>query len=167
MLKTKTLTLTALFAALIAIFAQISIPIGVVPVNFAHIGIFLGAALLGPKFGALSTIIYVLMGMVGVPVFSGFNGGFGSIVGPTGGFILGYILCSFLTGHLVKATHTYIIPMIVGLLANYLVGIPWLMFVTGMNFASALMVAVIPFLLGDGFKIILSAIIAKRLNSFN
>jgi len=158
-MKTKKLVLVAMFAAMIAVTAQISVPIGIVPINMAHVGIFMSAGLLGPKLGTLSVLIYILLGIIGAPVFSGFRGGLAVVLGPTGGFILGYLLCSLVTG-LVKWP---LIGMTVGLVVNYFIGIPWLMFVTSMDLGTAMTVSVIPFLLGDTIKIILSAILVKRL----
>lgn len=158
-MTTKNLTKTALFAAMIAVMAQISIPIGPVPINFAHVGIFLSAGLLGAKYGTLSVLTYMLLGLVGIPVFSGLRGGLAVILGPTGGFIIGYLICSLLTGILGKNA----VAMTIGLIANYLVGVPWLMTVTGMDFVTAMTVGVLPFLVGDSLKIIISAILVKRL----
>ena len=162
-MTTKMITMTAMFVALITILAQISIPIGPVPVNFAHIGIFVGAALLGPKLGTASIGIYLVIGMMGIPVFSGFSGGFGIVAGPTGGFLIGYLFCAWITATLIKLTRTYLVPMTVGLFVNYLVGIPWLMFITAMDFHTALAISVFPFLLGDGIKILMSSMLVKRL----
>ena len=96
--KTYSLVITALFTALTAVFAQISIPIGPVPINFAIFGVFLAGGILGLKRGVISQLIFVLIGAVGVPVFSNFGGGIGKLMGPTGGYIIGYIVAALIIG---------------------------------------------------------------------
>lgn len=102
--KTTYMALCGLFAALMAICSFISIPLGFtpVPVNLATLGVFLAGGLLGKKYGTLSLTVYVVLGAVGVPVFAGFRGGLSVLVGPTGGYIFGYIAAAFLIGLLVE-----------------------------------------------------------------
>lgn len=92
--KIYAIIITALFAALTAVFSQISIPIGPVPVNLALLAVFTAAGLLSPGRAVLSQVVYLLLGAVGVPVFSGFRGGFAVLAGPTGGYIVGYIVAA-------------------------------------------------------------------------
>ena len=94
------LVLTGIFAAVVAVCSWISIPLPFtqVPINLAILGVLLAGGLLGSKYGALSLIIYILIGAVGVPVFAGFGAGLGTLAGPTGGYIVGYILCSAVAG---------------------------------------------------------------------
>ena len=99
MKSTKTMIVTAMFAALIAVLAQIAIPLpSGVPVTLQTFAVALTGIVLGAKLGTISTFIYILLGAVGVPVFSGFNGGLGAIVGKTGGFIWGFLFLVFFTG---------------------------------------------------------------------
>lgn len=169
MTKTRTfeLMLCALFAALSAILSQIAIPIGPVPITLTHISIFMAAGLLGPRYGAISQIIFVLLGAVGMPVFSGFAGGMGIVLGPRGGFIIGYIACAFVTGFIIKrfgkSMTMLILAMYAGWVVTYVFGTLWFMYVTHMNLIAALSYCVLPFLLGDIPKTILSAILIKRL----
>ena len=169
MKKTKTfeLMLCALFAALSAITSQIVVPIGPVPIAFTHVSIFIAAGLLGAKYGTLSQVVFVLLGAMGVPVFAGFVGGMGVVLGPTGGFLAGYIGCALVTGLLISRFGTSIkalIPsMYAGWIVTYSLGIPWLMHYTGMNFTAAAIFCA-PFLPGDLVKTILSAIIVNRLH---
>lgn len=166
--KTKVFALCAMFAAMTAILSQISIPIGPVPINLAHISTFIAAGLLGAKYGALSQIIFVFMGAVGLPVFSGFMGGMGRVLGPTGGYIVAYILCAFVAGFIIdslgKSTKVLIASIYAGWIVVYAFGTAWYAFITHTSFVAALMVCVVPFLIGDALKTILCVFLIKRLS---
>lgn len=166
-LKTRDLVLCGLFAALTGITSQITIPIGPVPVNMAHVAIFVGAGLLKPRLIACSQIIFILMGVMGLPVFSGFRGGMGHLLGPTGGFIIGYVICGWATAHLLKkiglSWFGLIFSMIIGALISYGLGTFWFMEVTGADLATALLLCVVPFLFGDFLKILLSGFLIRRI----
>ena len=95
---TQRIVLAALFAALMAVCSQIQIPLPMVPINLALFAVHLCGALLGAKWGALSISAYVLLGLVGAPVYAGFASGPAALFGKTGGYILGYILSAFLVG---------------------------------------------------------------------
>lgn len=179
--NTKMLILAAIFTAVNVVCAQIQIPIAPVPISLATFAIFLTAGLLGHKYGSLSLIVYVLLGAIGVPVFAGFSGGFGIITGPTGGYIIGYIFTAFITGFIIdsymakpascrspqhKAVPPYpvlILAMIAGLAACYLLGTIWFIHLTGWTIGKALMTCVVVFLPGDALKIILAAILIRKL----
>ena len=166
-LSTKELAQCALFAALSAVLSQISIPIGPVPINLAHISTFTAAGLLGSRRGALSQVIFVLMGAVGLPVFSGLSGGMGRVLGPTGGYIISYIGCAFVTGLIIerfgKSFLTLVLAMYVGWAIVYVFGTLWYIYLTHTGPVSALLVCVIPFLPGDAAKTILCATLIKLL----
>ena len=170
-MKTKTttsqLTTCAMFTALTAVLAQISLPIGPVPINLAHVAIFLAAGLLGAKYGALSQIVYLLLG---APVFSGFSGGIGALAGPTGGFLIGYIACAFVTGWLIQhsgSSMKHSIPaMSAGMLLTYTFGLVWYRLITGASFRTALSVCVLPFLLGDSLKILLASVLVRSIQPY-
>ena len=95
--KTYEITMTALMAAVTCILAPLSIPIGPVPISFTNLAIYLSLYLLGWKRGTISYLIYLLIGLIGLPVFSGFTGGVGKLAGPTGGYIIGFSLSSSLS----------------------------------------------------------------------
>lgn len=166
-INTRTLVLCALFAALSGVFSQIAIPIGAVPINLAFVSVFIAAGLLGAKFGALSQLVFVLLGAVGMPVFSGFRGGLGVVFGPTGGFIIGYIACALMTGFIAEKGGRKIavlIPaMCAGAVCAYFFGTVWFITVTGSDFMYALTVCVLPFLPGDALKAVLSSVLVNRL----
>lgn len=166
-MKTIELSLCALFAALTAILSQLAIQVGPVPINLATFSVFLAGALLGARAGAVSQTVYVLLGMIGVPVFSMFRGGAGVLLGPTGGYIAGYILAAWLEGFMIERLGNKIFilasSMLAGCFIYMITGTGWYMFSTKNGLAEALMTCVIPFLPGDALKIILAAVLAHRL----
>lgn len=168
-MKTKNMILFALFAALTAVCSMISIPLPFtpVPINLATLSVFIAGGLLGSKGGSISQIVYVFLGAIGLPVFSNFSGGFGVIVGPTGGYIIGYIAAAWITGFVIeKHGQSFIknvIGMIAGLCACYTLGTFWFMYVTKMGLVEALFMCIVPFLIGDGLKIIAGSILVKKL----
>jgi len=169
-MKTKKLILYALFAALTAVCSMISIPLPFtpVPINLATLSVFLAGGLLGSKGGAISQLVYVLLGAIGLPVFAGFTGGFGIITGPTGGYIIGYVAAAWLTGFMVEKLgqgyYKNIISMIAGLAVCYTLGTLWFMYITSTGLVAALMLCVVPFLLGDAIKIAIGSILVKKLH---
>jgi biotin transport system substrate-specific component len=161
------LTFCALFAALTAVASQISIPMQPVPINLATFFVSLAGAVLGARGGAISQSLYVLLGAVGLPVFSQFRGGVHVILGPTGGYIIGYIAAAWLVGFLTKqlggGTLQTVLSMTAGMALCYLLGMVWFIQLTKTGFLAAITMCVFPFLLGDALKIALAATIAPRL----
>ena len=166
-MRVKNLALCAFFAALSAALSQLAIPIGPVPVTMTHVSVFLAAGLLGFKLGTLSQAVYVLMGVAGLPVFSRLSGGLGVILGPTGGFIFGYVCCAALSGYLIDrySQKLKMLPVFLcaGMAITYIPGAIWYMHVTGTGAAVAIGACVAPFLPGDILKIILCTILIRRL----
>lgn len=165
-LSTKRLVWIGLFTALTAIFSQIAIPLPFtpIPVNLATLAVLLCGAVLGVRDAVLCQLCYVFLGAVGIPVFAKFGAGIGTLVGPTGGYILGYILAAALVGFLALRI-TLPGAMLTAMLACYLIGTLWFMILTGTTLLPALISCVIPFLPGDVLKIIAAILIAKRLNA--
>jgi biotin transport system substrate-specific component len=161
------LTYCALFAALTAILSQVSIPIGPVPINLATLSVVMAGTVLGAKYGALSQLVYVLLGAAGLPVFAGFRGGIHAIVGPTGGYILGYIAAAWLVGVMSRRLGGKIIYLIVSMAAGitlcYLLGTVWFMIVTNTGLWASLMLCVFPFLIGDAAKIAVAVALVPQL----
>jgi len=169
-LKTKEITLCALFASLTAILSQITIPIGPVPINMAHLSVFLAAGLLGSRLGALSQLTFVLMGAAGLPVFSGFNGGLTRIAGPTGGYIISYVVSAYVIGWILerfgkRTVKALAISILAGWLVTYAFGTLWFTYVTHTSFTAALSLCVIPFLPGDLLKTCIIIVLVRRLYS--
>jgi biotin transport system substrate-specific component len=163
-MKTKNLVYIAVLAAIICIFSPWAVPIGPVPVTLATFAVYFTAAVSGWKRGGLAVLLFILIGGIGVPVFSSFQGGFQKLIGPTGGFILGYIPCSLITGWFVDKFEgrKWIYPagMAAGTVVLYLLGTLWFVFVSGTGLVSALYLCVLPFLVGDALKIIVAAFAA-------
>ncbi|MDR2156296.1 MAG: biotin transporter BioY [Clostridiales Family XIII bacterium] len=164
------LILCALFAALTIVgsIIQIPLPFTVVPINLALLSVYLAGGLLGAKYGCLSQAIYILLGAVGLPVFSGFQGGLGTLAGPTGGYIIGYAAAAFVVGAIVGAVKTppvwkLIGALLAGLIACYTLGTAWFMISAKTTFAAALFLCVIPFLVGDALKITAAVFLIKVL----
>ena len=164
-LTTYELVLCALCAAVTCVLAPISVPLaGEVPISLATFAVLLSGILLGAKFGAISQLIYVLLGSVGVPVFAGWTGGIGITLGVTGGYIIGYIPMAFIAGLLyhrfgkeASGTRKYIVMFVSMVLATavlYILGTAWFMAQTGMTLGASLAACVIPFLPGDLIKIV-------------
>ena len=157
---------TALFAALLCVCAPFAIPIGPVPITLATLAVYLIALLQRPERAFLAVLLYVAIGAVGVPVFSGFTGGFDRIVGVTGGFIVGYPLCAVvvsLFAHLSKSRLRLlfrVLGMLTGTILLYGVGTVWFILSTGTDRLSALGLCVVPFLPGDAIKIVLAFFLA-------
>ena len=164
---TRSLVLTALMAALTAICSQIQIPLPMIPINLALFAVHLSGALLGWKYGALSMVVYALLGVIGAPVFAGFGSGPAVLFGKTGGYILGYILCALIVGALSRkfafSFKNLCLEMLLGVAVCYAFGTIWFMVLTGMNLATSMSYCVIPFLPGDAVKILLAAFLALRL----
>lgn len=165
--KTYSIVLIALFAALTAVFSQISIPIGPVPINLAMLAVFVAGGVLNIKCAIISQVVYVLLGMVGVPVFAGFRGGFAVLAGPTGGYILGYILAAGIIALICrqwnKSTVVLVISMVVGLVLCYSFGTGWFAIQSGAGIWATFTTCVVPFLPGDAAKIIVAVILCSRL----
>lgn len=155
----------ALFAALMAVGAYISIPIGPVPVVLQNMFVFLAALLLGSRRGLAAVALYLLAGACGLPVFAGATGGIGRFLGPTGGFLLGYLpavaLIGWVSARLGRRVAGDLLAMVLGSLLLYGCGVPWLKLVTGMPYGKALAVGFFPFLAGDAAKIVAAALIAR------
>jgi biotin transport system substrate-specific component len=117
------------------------------------------------KAGTISYIIYFLLGMIGLPVFSNFSGGFGVVAGPTGGYLIGFIALALICGFFAEKFNgnrwLYVVGMIIGLATLYAVGTAWLAYQSGLTFGAALWAGVIPFIPGDAFKIVIIAVAAK------
>ncbi|MDD6490000.1 MAG: biotin transporter BioY [Clostridia bacterium] len=164
----------AVFTAIIAVLAQISIPLGIiVPFTLQTLGVFIASAMLGWKRGTLSVILYVLLGIIGLPVFAGFSGGAAVLFGATGGYIIGFIFTAlavgFMTDKLGRKLWVLAVSMVVGLLLCYIFGTAWFIILynmqgKAMDIITALGYCVFPFLIADGLKIIVAAVLVNRLD---
>lgn len=167
MRKAGNMAACALFAALTAVLSQIAVPIGPVPINLATLSVFLAGALLGAKLGGASQLVFVLLGLVGVPVFSLFRSGPNVLIGPTGGYLFGYVLAAWLTGYLAERSGSKAFRLTLAMLAGFFVymlaGTAWYLLSTRSSLMTALSVCVIPFLPGEAVKIIAAVLLSMRL----
>ena len=167
-LTTYQMAVTALMAAALCVLGPLSVPIGAIPISLSNFVICLTAWLLGPKFGTLSVAVYLLIGLVGVPVFSGYGAGIAKLAGPTGGYLVGYLLLAFIGGLFIEKSKGQPVISGIGLVlgdaACYVLGTIWFMILTGADLVSALGWCVLPYLPGDAVKIVLAAVLTMQLD---
>lgn len=163
----RMLVFASLLAALMTAGAYISIPVGPVPIVLQNMFVFLTGLLLGSRWGLASVGVYLLAGACGLPVFAGGMGGVGRIVGPTGGYLIGYLPAVFIVGYISKKGKGRVARDIIGMLAGtiflYACGVAWLKTLTGMPWPKTLAVGMYPFLIGDALKIAAAAAIARAI----
>ena len=168
------LTGIGLMSAVICILGPITIPIGMVPIGFTGIGIYISLFLLGKKKTVSSVFIYLLTGMVGLPVFSGFTTGPGKLFGPTGGYLWGYLLSAYVCGFLLEREKkrklpakrkysAYFMILSLGNLILYLTGSIWLSQVSQLTMGNAVKIGVLPFILPDLLKNIIAISLGTEL----
>ena len=161
-IRTKQMVLIALMTAVTCVLGPLSIPL-----PFSPVPIFLAIFVLGMKSGTISFIIYLLLGAIGVPVFSSFRGGLQVLAGPTGGYLIGFIFLALIMGfaleHFDRKLVPTIIGMIIGMAVCYAFGTVWLAKLLSLSFKEGLMMGVIPYLPGDAAKIIIAAIVGPKL----
>ena len=165
----RKMSMASLFAALIAVgaFIRIPLPLGPVPITLQVLFIFLAGALLGARWGLISVVVYLLLGIVGLPVFSGGSSGIGVLLGPTGGYLAGFAVAAFIIGSLsvkwgTSSVFRNAVCMSAGLFTIYLLGAGYLMYVADLSMESAILLGVAPFLPGDLLKLALSSIIVAK-----
>lgn len=156
------MTYCAIFAALLAVCAWLCIPLGDVVITVQTFGVFLALSLLGGKWGTLSIAIYLLLGAVGLPVFSGFRGGIGSLLGVTGGFLWGFLISGLVFWALERFGK--VPAMVAGLLACYLCGCGWFRVYSGGGIGYILLRCVVPYLIPDAIKLYLAHTLSRRLS---
>ena len=172
--KAYDLVLIALFAALMALCAWVTVPYAV-PFTMQTFGVFLALLLLGGKRGTICMAVYLLLGAVGLPVFSGFRGGVGALVGSTGGYLVGFIVSALLmwalSGFARKSRWTLAASMALSLAACYAFGTAWFVIVSvragkAMTVGAALSMCVLPYIVPDAAKLWLACVLARRLRKF-
>lgn len=166
------LTKAALFSALLCVLAPhtIYVPLSPVGITLGSFLVYLTAALLGPTRGLVSIALYLLLGFFGIPVFSGYTAGVGVLTGPSGGFLLGYLPCVWMTGLFVRKRRggrngilLFVAGMLLGTVLLYGVGVLWFYFVYAESaaFGEVLATCVVPFLLPDVIKIIIATVLYR------
>ena len=158
----------SMFGALTAVGAYIMIPLPPVPITMQTLFVSLAGALLGGYLGALSQVVYILLGVIGLPVFAGGKAGFGVLIGPTGGYLIGFVVGAFIIGKLTSLRREpglfwLMGAMAVGISIVYTLGIIQLMLVAKLSFAKAISVGLLPPLPGDIIKIVVAALICRKI----
>ncbi len=162
--------LACVFAALISVGAYIAVPLPgtPVPIVLQNLFIMLAALLLGPRWGLAAVLLYLAMGALGLPVFSGGTGGIARFAGPTGGYLLGYLPATFAMGAISAAGGRRrwwrdLLALLVGTAVIYAVGVPWLKTAIRGSWAKALTGGLLPFIPGDALKIAVAVPLAGRI----
>ncbi len=173
-MKTIDLVYIALFAALMAVCSWISIPT-TVPFTLQTFGVFMAVGILGGKRGTLAVLVYILLGAVGLPVFAGFSGGIGALLGTSGGYIVGFLFSALtmwlMENILGRSAAVQIVSMVAGLIVCYAFGTVWFMAVyTSQTGAVGLMTVlgwcIFPFIIPDLVKIALAFLLSNRLRKY-
>jgi biotin transport system substrate-specific component len=157
--------------AVICILGPLSIPIGLVPISFTTLAIFIALYALGLKKGVLSIVLYIVIGLIGIPVFSNFSSGPAKLFGPTGGYIISYAFMALIAGYFIDRYsdkwYLCVTGMIIGSIVLYSFGTAWLAYQANLTAGAALAAGAFPFIPGDLAKIAIAAIagplIRKRL----
>lgn len=172
-MKVRDMVLVSLFTSLTAIGAFISIPLGPVYVTLQSFFVIFSGMILGPRLGALSQLLYLLLGLVGIPIFTGFTGGLQAIYKPSFGFIVGFIFASFCAGKLYFNSDkklpykTFLVPILSSLVI-YIFGLPYMYFAlnilgnSNVSIGFVLKFGFFLFLPGDLIKIIILSIVSKK-----
>ena len=172
-MQIKNMARCALFAALMCLCAWVSLPLGQNPITLQTFALFLTLELLGGKYGSLVCLIYLLLGGVGLPVFSGFRGGFGMLLGTTGGYLWGFLLCALvywlITG--LFGSRFRLVACLAGLLLCYALGTAWFYWVylqvgSSLSIGFVVLKCVIPYILPDLLKLFLALALSKKLKRF-
>ena len=170
--KLKGMIFAALFAALTAAVAQIKIPLGFtpVPITLQTLVVLLSGAMLGPYYGALSMILYILVGVLGLPVFAGGSSGLPVLYGNTGGYLISYFIAAFTIGKYLEKKvkrkyFDYVAAMFFGSVIIYVLGATQGKIITGLPWSAILVGWVLPFIIGDAIKLLLAAWIASSFDA--
>ena len=166
-LTTYQMAVTALMAAVMCVLGPLTVPIGAVPISLENFVICLTAWLLGPKVGTLSVAVYLCIGLIGVPVFSGYGAGLAKLAGPTGGYLVGYLLLALIGGLFIEKSKGNPVVSGIGLVlgdaACYVLGTAWFVFQMQCELGYALSVCVYPFIALDLDKIVVSCVVGALL----
>lgn len=164
----KQIALVGLMAAIICVLAPFALPIPISPVaiSLGTLAIYFVLTVLGLKLGTVSVIVYILLGLVGLPVFAGFTSGPGKLFGPTGGYIIGYLLmapiCGFFIDRWGDKFLSSFLGMILGTAVLYLFGSLWLAYQASYPLPQAFTVGVVPYIPGDLIKLILAMVLGRQ-----
>lgn len=169
-MNTKSLVRIALFAAITAVLSQIVIPINVVPISLGTFAVYSCSIFLTPKEALLSQLLYITLGLIGLPVYSNFGAGITHLVGFTGGFLISYPIVAFVSCLFRKKSveknniFIFVIGLIISTLICYTMGVLWFSYLTKISIIKALGIVIIPFIIGDILKIVAVTLMSKKVN---
>ena len=167
--KVKTIVLIGLMTAVTCVLGPLSVPLpfSPVPISLTNLAIYFTVYVIGTKRGTMSYLIYLLIGFVGVPVFSAFTSGPGKLLGATGGYLIGFIFMAGVFGIFIEKwpskLYLHFIGMVLGTIVCYLFGTVWLAYQAGMSIQAAALAGVIPFIPGDIVKILLAVMVGPQI----
>ncbi len=171
LLTLKQITLAGLMTAVFCLLGPLSlnIPISPVPISLGMLALYFVVSVLGMKLGTFSVLAYILLGLAGLPVFTGFTGGAGKLVGPTGGYIIGYIFMALICGFFVDKWGNRLIMEILGMVLGtavcYLFGTVWLAYLASYTFYQALAAGVLPYIPVDALKLALALLVGRQIRA--
>lgn len=162
--RSRTIAYSAAFIALIALGSWVSVPFFPVPLTLQTLFVLLAGAVMH-RNAVIPVTLYILLGALGLPVFHNGIAGIGILLGPTGGFLIGFIPAALIVGlaYETKNARVHVIGLALASLIIYAFGISWLLYSTGMGIAAALAIGMLPFILGDVIKASAAYIIAQKL----
>lgn len=170
-LNIQDMTLIAIFAAVITACSFIQIPFGPIPFTLQTFGVCITAGLLGAKRGTLSVIVYLILGLIGLPVFRGL-GGVAVFTGPTGGFLIGFIFTAIIIGLVSDTTRNIknrgiiiFVAMLIGIVVCLVIGCVQYMIITNVNLKEAILCCVVPFIVTDFVKVVLATMVVNRVRT--
>lgn len=159
-IRLRMMIVTALFAAIIGILAQLTIPLPLVPITGQTLAIGLAATILGSRYGTISAVLYIIIGAIGVPVFAQMQAGIGVVLGPTGGFLIGFIPTTYFIGKYLEKTKFTIfnacMANFIGMFITLIFGTIWLKYVASLTWTAAFWGGFAPFIIGGIIKAILA-----------
>lgn len=165
-LTTREIAIAALFSALLAVSSFVAVPVGSVPFTLQTYTVLLAGLVLGPRLGLLSVLSYLILGLA-APVYSGGTSGLGALLGPTGGYLWGFLPAAVVAGAIARHRHRGLaglsIAAATGLLPVYLIGVPWLAFQLDLGPQAAAAAGIIPFVWIDLIKAMAAALTARAL----
>ena len=162
--KTRDLSYMALMTALLVLCAWLTIPLGPVTFTMQTFGVFAALGILGGRRGTAAVLVYLALGLVGLPVFSGFSGGPAGFMTPTGGYLLGFLAAALLYWGLTGRSVPQAPAMVLGLLACYAFGTAWFFLLYGGDLWGILTLCVHPYVLPDCLKLILALAVTRRVS---
>ncbi|MCM1314150.1 MAG: biotin transporter BioY [Prevotella sp.] len=168
-LTTREMVLIAMFSAVIAVCSWISVPT-TIPFTLQTFGVFSTMNILGGKKGFFAILVYILLGAVGMPVFSGFSAGISALMSYSGGYIWGFLFLALVYWFAEKFSGrkliVQVISLIIGMMVCYLCGTLWFMYVTKSTFLYGLSACVVPYVLFDALKLILALFVSERVKKY-